>query len=220
MQRYDQHVPFFANPDTPHCYQAALKIVLRHFRPQHDPTWAELDRLTGKVEGFGTWPFAGLMWLQEQGLDVTNVELMDNRRFASEGRAYIAEVSGREFAESLDPGLDLSRVQAEAALFTRRVRCEIRAPSFDDIRRALLAGGLVVCNVNSRALNGRDGYTGHFVVAKGFDPEGLIIQDPGPPGEANRKVSFERFERAWAYPNEAVKWLAVIRDTVLPTSGA
>jgi hypothetical protein len=80
MQRYDQHVPFVPNPDATHCYQAALKMVLQRFRPHRDPSWADLDRITGKVEGFGTWPFAGLTWLRELELELTNVELMDNVR--------------------------------------------------------------------------------------------------------------------------------------------
>ena len=212
MQRCDQDMAFIANPDATHCFQAALKMVLQRFRSR-DLSWEELDRITGKVDGFGTWPFAGLTWLSELGLDLTNVEHMDNRRFAREGRAYIAEVTDREFAESLDRGLDLSRVQAEAAVFIDKVRCEVRIPTIDDIRRAVRAGGLVICNVNSRALNDREGYLGHFVVVKGFDEQGLIVHDPGPPGEANRRVPFETFEKAWAYPNATVKWLVVVRDT-------
>jgi hypothetical protein len=212
MQHHDQDVPFVANPDATHCFQAALKMVLQRFRLPHDQSWAALDRITGKVDGFGTWPFAGLTWLSELGLDVTNVEHMDNRRFAKEGRAYIAEVTGREFAESLDRGLDLSRVQAEAAIFVEKVRCEVQIPTIDDIRLAVTEGGLVICHVNSRALNHRDGYLGHFVVVKGFDEYGLIVHDPGPPGEANRKVPFDVFEKAWAYPKAAVKWLVVVRD--------
>ncbi len=216
MQRYDQEVPFVANPDATHCYQAAIKMLVQRFRPPHDQSWAALDRITGKVAGYGTWPFAGLTWLRELGLDVTNLELMDNRRFAAEGRAYIAEVTGQEFAESLDRGLDLSRVQAEAAIFVEKIRCEVRIPTIDDIRSAVTTGGLVVCNVNSRALNDRDGYLGHFVVVKGFDEHGLIVHDPGPPGQENRRVSFDAFERAWAYPKESVKWLAVVRDAGQP----
>ena len=212
MQRFEHDVPFFANPDDTHCYQAALKMVLQRFRPQDEHSWATLDRFTGKVEGFGTWPFAGLTWLHEQALQVINIELMDNRRFAAEGRAYIAEVVGQEFAESIDRGLNLSRVQAEAAVFVERVACVVAVPTIDDIRCAVAAGALAICNVNSRALNGREGYLGHFVVVKGFDEQGLIVHDPGPPGQPNRRVSFEMFEHAWAYPSANVKWLAVISD--------
>jgi hypothetical protein len=212
MTAFDQSVPFVANPDATHCYQAALKMVLGRFRPERDDSWAELDRVTGKVEGQGTWPFAGLTWLHEQGLTLENVELTDNRRFAAEGRAYVAEVAGREFADSLDGGGDLSWVQTQAAVFVEKVRCEVRTPTVDDIRGAVAAGGLVICNVNSRALNGREGYLGHFVVVKGFDEESLIVHDPGPPGQANRKIRLEQFEQAWASPSSAVKWLVSIRE--------
>jgi uncharacterized protein YvpB len=103
-------------------------------------------------------------------------------------------------------------VQAEAATFVKKVRCEVRVPTIDDIRGALMAGGLVICNVNSRILNGREGYLGHFVVVKGFDEHELIIHDPGPPGQANRRVPLEAFENAWAYPKAEVKWLAIVRE--------
>jgi hypothetical protein len=211
MHPCDQDVPFFENPDTTHCYQAALRMVMRRFRPRHDISWAALDGVTGKIEGFGTWPFAGLTWLQAHGLDLTNVELMDNARFAAEGRPYLAEFGGQEFA-SLDTRPDLTSVQAEAAVFVKKVRTEVRMPTMDDVRRAVADGCLVICNVNSKTLNGREGYTGHFVVVKGFDGHGLIFHDPGPPGQANRRVSFEAFEKAWAYPTATVKWLVVVRD--------
>ena len=212
VQTYDQDAPFFENPDATHCLQAALKMVLKRFRPEHELSWAALDAITGKVEGYGTWPFAGLTWLQARGLHLTNVELMDNARFAAEGIAYLAELAGPEHVKSVDQGPDLKRVQAEAAVFVEKVHCEIRIPTIDDVRRAVADGGLAICHVNSKALNGRDGYTGHFVVVKGFDRHGLVVHDPGPPGQANRKVSFEAFEKAWAYPKPAVKTLVIVRD--------
>ncbi len=219
MLEIDQDVPFFANPDATHCFQAALKMVLGRFRPQLEHSWAELDRITGKLDGFGTWPFAGYTWLQEQALEVTNIELMDNARFAVEGRAYLAELGGQEFAQ-VDAGLDLSQVQADAAVFVARVRSEVRIPTLDDIRRAVSAGDIAVCNVNSRVLNDREGYSGHFVVIKGFDERGFVIHDPGPPGRPNRKVEFAAFEKAWSSFNATLKNAVIIRDTVPRPAGA
>ncbi|HVY63271.1 MAG TPA: C39 family peptidase [Gammaproteobacteria bacterium] len=213
MHQIDQDVPFFANPDATHCFQAALKMVLGRFRPQLEHSWEELDRITGKVEGFGTWPFAGYTWLKAQALDVTNIEIMDNARFAAEGRAYLAELGGQELAQ-VDAGLDLAPVQAEAAVFVDAVRCEVRIPTLDDVRRAVAAGDIAVCNVNSRVLNGREGYSGHFVVVKGFDERGFVIHDPGPPGKPNRRVAFDAFEKAWSSLSETLKNLVVIRDPV------
>jgi hypothetical protein len=214
MEPYDTDVPFFANPDDTHCFQAALRMVATRFRPQLDCSWELLEVVTGKVEGVGTWPFAGYTWLREQGLDVTNVELMDNARFAAEGETYLAELFGPELAAAGARGADLARVQREAAVFVDRVRQETRIPTADDLRRAIESGGLVICNVNSRALNGREGYLGHFVVVKGFDGEGLVIHDPGPPATANRKVGFELFEKAWAYPSATAKNVVAVREPV------
>ena len=213
MKPYDADVPFFANPDATHCFQAALKMVIASFRPTLDCSWALLDSVTGKVDGVGTWPFAGYTWLHEQGLDVANVELMDNARFAAQGEAYLAELYGPELAAAGVRGIDLMRVQREAAAFVDQVRQETRIPMMEDVCRTVASGGLVICNVNSRALNGREGYMGHFVVVKGFGDDGLVVHDPGPPSTPNRKVAFEAFERAWAYPSEKVKNMVTVSDS-------
>jgi hypothetical protein len=217
MQPFDTDVPFFANPDDTHCFQAALKMVIASFRPRLDCSWASLDRVTGKVDGVGTWPFAGYTWLYAQGLDVTNVEAMDNARFAAEGEAYLAELLGPELAAAGVRGIDIQRVQQQAAVFVDKVRQETRIPTMEDVCRAVVAGSLVICNVNSRVLNDRDGYMGHFVVVKGFDGDGLVVHDPGPPSTANRRIPFAVFEKAWAYPNAAVKNMVAISDSAHPS---
>jgi len=109
-------------------------MVVKCFRPAEEYSWAQLDAITAKAEGFGAWPFAGLTWLRAQGFDVRNIELMDNRRFAREGRSYLVEFFGAEFvgASRLPP--DLSPDQAAAASFVDTVRCETRIPDLDDLR--------------------------------------------------------------------------------------
>jgi hypothetical protein len=208
MDAASRDVPFYANPDDTHCFQAAIRMVVKCFRPAEEYSWTQLDAITGKVDGYGTWPFAGLMWLHEQGLDVRNIELMDNSRFAREGRSYVAEFCP-ELAAPLPP--DLSSEQTAAARFVKLVRCETRIPDLDDVRDFLAAGYLAICNVNSRLLNGRDGYMGHFVVVTSCDATGLVLHDPGPPGEARRRVPIGTFEKAWAYPTERVKSLVAVR---------
>lgn len=64
---------------------------------------------------------------------------------------------------------------------------------------------LIMVNLNADALDGESGYSGHFVVIKGFNDKGFILNDPGLPGRENHKVSFDSFDKAWAYPNEKAK---------------
>jgi hypothetical protein len=211
MKACDHDVPFYANTeDGKHCFQAAVRMVLKAFRPTLDYSWAALDEVTAKIDGGGTWPFAGTAWLHDQGFEVRYIELADNRRFAAEGKPYLLELYGAH-ANAADAKTDYAAEQARASRMVENVRCEVRVPTADDIRGLLLEGFVLICFVNSRALNGRDGYSGHFVVVKGFDAEGLIVHDPGPPATENRQVSYESFERAWGYPDEKAKVVLAVR---------
>ena len=186
-------------------------MVLKSFRPAEEYSWAELDAITAKAEGVGTWPFAGLTWLHEQGFDVRNIELMDNRRFALEGRSYIVEFLGEDIVAATPLLPDLSSEQAAAAKFVETVRCETRIPGFEDLRRLLADGYLAICNVNSRTLNERDGYSGHFVVVTSCDANELVLHDPGPPPRPQRRVPEGLFDKAWGYPTERAKNIAAIK---------
>lgn len=211
MQSFDRTVPFCANtPDGKRCYQAVVKMVLQTFRPALDGSWQALDRITAKLDDGGTWPFAGMVWLADNGFEVRNIELMDNERFAREGRAYLDEFFGRHAAE-IESQTDYASEQAQARRFVETVDCEIRMPGIEDLRSLLLDGYLAICNVNSRALNGRDGYSGHFVVVKGFDADALLLHDPGPPPRADRRVALADFDKAWAFPDDKARNLIAVR---------
>ena len=204
-------VPFYANPDNTHCFQAALRMVLKCFRPAEDYSWAQLDAITAKANDISTWPFAGLTWLCDHGFEVRNIELMDNRRFAREGLPYVVEFLGADVVAASRLAADLSSEQAAAARFVETVRCETRIPDLDDIEQLLADGYVVICNVNSRTLNDREGYSGHFVVVTSCDARELVLHDPGQPPTPQRHVRRPKFERAWGYPDEHAKNIVAIR---------
>jgi len=60
-------------------------------------------------------------------------------------------------------------------------------------------------------LNKRNGYTGHFVVIKGYDGNLLTIHDPGLPPMENRRIDFQTFENSWAYPNDDAKNIIALK---------
>ena len=113
---------------------------------------------------------------------------------------YGVEVGKEQIAHS-----DIEQEQDLAKKLLEFLRVEKRIPEIDEIKKLLRDGWVIICNINSDSLDGRPGYTGHFVVVKRYDEEGLYINDPGLPPKANRKVDFVSFERAWAYPNEKAK---------------
>src|SRR5262249_17130287 len=153
---------FFANTDDTHCFQAVLRMILKHFLPAREFAWEELDKVTGKITNGWTWPYLGLMWMRDQGFDVINVDTFDNSRFSREGLKYLIEEYGEEFATSQAEHCDIAYEQKNAELFIETCKVERRSPDQRDLKSFLDRGYLVACNVNSVALNGQSGYAGHF----------------------------------------------------------
>jgi len=208
----DYKVPFYSNtPDDTHCFQAALKMVLKFFQPQKDFSWQELEIITAKKGNLWTWPLAGLLWLADNGFDVKNTEIFDYKRFTQEGGKYLIEIAGKEVGEAQITNSDIPQEMEYAKSFLKKIGTAILIPTINDIKEKLRAGYLVICNVNAHALNQKPGYTGHFVVAKGFNEKGLLIHDPGLPALEYRLVEEGIFESAWAYPNPEAKNLMAVK---------
>lgn len=208
----DYDVPFYSNTaDDTHCFQAAIRMILKYFEPKKECSWKELEEHTAKAEGLWTWTMAGLLWLKQDGFEVINIEPFDYLRFSEEGGKYLIELWGKDVGEAQLKHSDIPQELIFAKQFAQF--SEQRIPAIEEIKKFLTDGYLVICNVNSRALNGEVGYVGHFVVLKGFDESSFIIHDPGLPALENRRVTFEIFEKAWAYPNEMAKNIMAIKLT-------
>jgi hypothetical protein len=205
-------VPFFANtPDDTHCFQAALRTVLKYYQPERDFSWEELERITLKKRDLWTWPTAGFSWLQDQGFEVHDVEAFDYERFVQEGEDYLIETFGQEVGGAQIMHSDIDRERLLAQDFLAKVKVEKRVPQRSEIEEYLQNGYLVVCNINAAALNNTTGYIGHFVVVTGFDNDSLRLHDAGLPARENRIVSKEQFEKAWAYPNDTAKNFVAVK---------
>jgi hypothetical protein len=204
--KIDHDIPFYANtPDNTHCFQATLKMVIKHFWPMREYSWEELDRITAKAEGLWTWPLAGLLWLANQGLEVKNIEVFDYSRFIEHGGDYLIAEFGEEFGKAQIEHSDIDQERALAATLLERGMVMKAIPTLHLLKQLLGEGYVVICNINSRRLKNEEGYAGHFVVVKGFDEQHLFLHNPGLPPLANQAVPFELFEQAWAYPNEKAK---------------
>ena len=90
-------VPFYGNtPDDTHCFQAAFRMIFKYFLPDREFSWEELEKMSAKVEGLGTWPSAMLIQAQKMGFDVITVEGFDAKAFIEEGANYLRQAFGEE----------------------------------------------------------------------------------------------------------------------------
>lgn len=205
-------VPFFANPDDTHCFQASFRMILKYFLPERDFSWEELERMSAKVPGMSTWPEAMLMRLHTMGFEVAMIESFDAAAFIKEGEAYLRRAFGDETAAWQVAHSDIPQEQRlYRQLLDAGVPYVMREPTFADLQNYLSDGWLVTLTLNSARLNGKPGYSGHAVVVYEITPQEVAFNDPGPPATPERRVPRAAFEAAWADPNAAAKDLIAIR---------
>lgn len=205
-------VPFYENTDNTHCFQAVFRMILKHYRPNEEYSWEELEKITAKVDGLWTWPTAGMLWLHNNGFEVHDIETFDYAKFFEKGDDYLIELFGEKVGQEQIDHSDLDQEIGYAKQIVAAGLCEPRTPEVSELKQRLDEKYLLICNVNSRALNDKDGYVGHFVLLTGYTNKGFVLHDPGLPPLENREVAFADFERAWAYPNEQAKNYIAVRN--------
>lgn len=212
MNKIDYDIPFYKNSsEGMHCFQACLKMVIKYFWSEEEYSLEELAEITKKKPGGYTWYYAGLIWLTNRGVGVEQIEPFDNQAFAEKGLTYLTEIFGEEVAKVQDENSNIPAEQERAKKFLKSAKLTKRIPTRDELIKLLENGYVAICVVNSRALNKQKGYAGHFVLVKGFDEKGFIVHDPGLPGQPNRKVLYDLFEKSWAYPNDMAKNITAIK---------
>lgn len=180
-------------------------MVMKYFWSDKDYSWQQWEKISAKKKGLWTWPLAASIWLAKNGVEVRDIEKFDYQKFIKRGGGYLIELLGVKVGKAQIQHSDISQERRLAKAFIKSIKIEQRLPTIGDIRSLLKEGFIVVCNINARILNRKKGYAGHFVVITGFTQKCVILHDPGLPPFKDRKVSFQRFEKAWAYPDKKSK---------------
>lgn len=213
MTSVHYNVPFYSNtPDDTHCAQATLRSALGYFEPHKEFTWKELDHVTSKLPGKGTWRMAGLLWLRENGYEVHDIGVVDYATFAERGLDYWTELHSPEAAAWEAKNFDIPAEQIRAQEFVKVADIERRVPTQKDITHYLDLGFLVQITVNILQLNNTPGqYRGHAILVIGYTDTAFIIHDPGLPPRPNRIIPYDLLEAAWANPGPQSKVITALR---------
>ena len=209
---YNKKIPFYSNTkDNTHCYQAVYKMILKYYFPRSSYTWKQLDKITAKTKGLWTWPMAGLLWMVKKHFEIIVIEPFDYKHFIKSGGNYLLKEYGKKVGESQIKHSDIKKEIKNAKKFVKNIKIEKRIPNQTDLKKLIKKDYLIICNVNSRKLNKKKGYAGHFVLLKGLTKNNYILHDPGLPPYEDRKVKFDLFNRAWAYPNKNAKGIMAVK---------
>lgn len=193
-------IPFYSNAkDDTHCYQACLKMILKHIFPKKNFTFKKLDKLTNKPKAKWSWYPAGLVSLHKMKLIVKLYSMFDYKKFSQEGKKYIYSLFPKENAETIIENSDiLSAVKDTKRMLKRKIFRKERI-DFIKVEEFFKRSYDIILWVNSGLLNRTNKFTGHFVVLIGFDKNYIYVHDPGLPPRPNRKVSKKHFLKAWEY---------------------
>jgi hypothetical protein len=189
--------------DNTHCFQSSFRMAVSALSGEEidEP---EAEDLTDWVRGRPTWPYVGMLALADHGFEIESTEYMDVAHFARQPEVALADmIDDESVLQQVIESADL-RHESEAA-----ARCVAHpditqrrgVPVIGDIRDAIARGGVVICNVNARALDEAEGYAGHFVLVSDLHGDDLVVQNPGLPPHQDQVVKPAAFERGWYYPN-------------------
>lgn len=182
-----KEVPFYANhEDRNHCMVAIYRSLFAYFWDKK-LSWQEMDDFVGYADRRAAWTLTPLTKLAGMGMDIRMIEPFDYRKYASRGRTYIYEAFPADKADWMMQHSNILDIQEHIPAFLRTVRWENRTATPQDIDAMLTDGRVVFVTLNSRALNGREGYADHAILIIGREGTDYIAHDPGPePQEARR----------------------------------
>jgi len=184
------NVPFFENTeDDTHCFQAALKMLLKHYFPDEDYSFNQLDLITNKPKDKWTWPMAGLAYMKQKGLEVIHISTLDYIRLANEGREYLKRYFSPQNYTIQDSNSNLDMAQMDAKKYIHSgVLIQDRKPIYNDISRLIKNGYLLICYVNYK----------HFIVVYDIDDKCIYFHNPGLPKNLNsQKLTRANFKMIW-----------------------
>ncbi len=174
-------IPFYLNTeDNAHCAPAVFKSLIEYFMNE-TLSWLEMDELGHSVPGKGTWTAPYHLKLAQGGVEVVIIEQFDYKKFAKDGLQYLETLGekGEFYINHSNWSESLSSIKP----FIDRVRVRNHNAHIGEIDELLEGGYLVGVELNSKVINGKDGFTLHYVLVKSKQGDDYIINDPGGLGD-------------------------------------
>ncbi len=196
MTFHQKQVPYYANHEDSTWYMLAVYRTVFDYFLHRKISWDELKAFTGHKPGKTAWPLKALTQLGNMDFDIRMLEPFDYNLYAEEGEQYLNKVWSQNEIVKQRSDSNILDIRPQIPGFLRKVAYENRIPLLEDIDAMLEENRLVSVAVNSRALNGLEGFADHAVVVIKPDDNGYLIHDPGFPAEPNRHITRDLLRQA------------------------
>lgn len=188
--------PYYSNrEDNMSCSLANYRSIIEFFTGKR-PSWEEVENLQGFKPGVAAWTIKALTEMSEDGWTIEMYEPFDYSRFLQDGETYLRKQFGDEVADWQLANSNISEMKEYIPKFLQTVKQAVKSPDSDDIESLIDDGMLVTAVLNSRVLNGKNGYVGHSILIFDYDDLSYKFHDPGLPGVKSRVESKELILKA------------------------
>jgi hypothetical protein len=198
-------VPFYANrTDDSSCMLAAIRSALEYFTGEAY-SWDRMEEITGYTPHKSAWTVKVWAYLATHGFDMRMVEGFDYRRYRAESITYLETFLKPEELKWQLEHTNLLEIKPLLPTFLKTVHQEVRSPQLTDIDDMLRDGYLVTVQLNSRALNDKEGYVAHMILVYDKDGDEYIAHDPGLPPQESRHIPSDLLFKAMGGEHNTVE---------------
>ena len=144
------------------------------------------------------WGFQLWQWLMDQGIHITDYDKIDYEGWANKGvKGLQASVPKKDFQYYKEHSYDLEEESKKIKLMLNHPNFYYihRTPKWADVVTEHNRPGVCDLTLNSRLLNGRDGFSIHRVVLLDITDKEVVFHDPNPNWSGkNRRESLNFFK--------------------------
>jgi len=177
---------------------AAYRSIIDYFL-HRQASWEELEKLSGYTPGRAAWTVQALVAMLDMGFNIRMVEPFDYSRYMKEGESYLKTYFSDEELRWYYEHSNLRDIRSLIPAFLKTVEYECRTATLKDIDDMLDEKRLIFVTVNSRALNGKEGFASHALLVTDKQGGDYIAHDSGgetSPPQSDRKIPREKLWEA------------------------
>lgn len=186
---------------------AAYRSVIDYFL-HRQLSWDELEKLSGYTPGRAAWTVKALVEMTKLGFSIRMIEPFDYHRYMKEGEPYLKTLYSDEELDWYYEHSNLRDIRPLIPQFLQHIDYECRTATLQDIDDMLADHRLVFVTVNSRRLNGLEGFASHALLVIGKQGNTYIAYDSGgktAPAQENRRIPGKKLWEAMGGDNNTAE---------------
>ncbi|MBU2037318.1 hypothetical protein KJ866_03940 [Patescibacteria group bacterium] len=178
------------------CLQTSTGMILDGWKKEGAPDYKELDKISHRREGMGSWPGWLVSWLSDSGYGIDFYSKFDWEKFSEQGEDYLKSEEFRQKHET--------ETERNFADYLKRHVVEDGIASAKEMeeRGLIKTAEITLGEIFERIKNGERGMFlldgDHWVPVTGFDGQKVYYNNPsGESVELNREKELKDFEKKW-----------------------